>query len=336
MFQTILSALRSADLRKKLLFTAFILLIYRFGSFVPVPGVDLEALQVAIDERGSRLLEFLNLFAGGALTRFAVFALGIMPYITASIILQLMTVVIPTLEKLQKEGEAGQQKITQYTRYFTVALAFLQSIAYVLYFRSQDALPGLDLGTTVLIVISVTTGTTLLMWLGELITQRGVGNGISLLIFASIVVSVPDAIQGWVTVPPVTQAIILIITLAVVVGVVFVNEGQRRIPIQYAKRVVGRRMTSGGTYLMASIAAVVIGGTPLTGGRGSLVASFAGAIFMSLLAQMVVAFGAPRSIQLLVQALVLVCAVALPSVLRVVQESRERKRLTVRAEASSA
>jgi preprotein translocase subunit SecY len=250
MLQTILSALRSPDLRKKLLFTAFILLIYRFGSFVPVPGVDLEALQAAIDERGSRLLDFLNLFAGGALTRFAVFALGIMPYITASIILQLMTVVIPSLERLQKEGESGQQKITQYTRYFTVALAFLQSIAYVLYFRSQEALPGLTGGRTVLIVISVTTGTTLLMWLGELITQRGVGNGISLLIFASIVASVPDAIRGWLTVPPVTQVIIFVITLAVVVGVVFVNEGQRRIPIQYAKRVVGRRMTSGGTTYM--------------------------------------------------------------------------------------
>lgn len=250
MLETILSALRSPDLRKKLLFTAFILLIYRFGSFVPVPGVDLEALQAAIDERGSRLLDFLNLFAGGALTRFAVFALGIMPYITASIILQLMTVVIPTLERLQKEGESGQQKITQYTRYFTVALALLQSIAYVLYFRSQDALPGLGAGDTFLIVVSVTTGTTLLMWLGELITQRGVGNGISLLIFASIVASVPDAISGWLTVPPVTQVIILVITLTVVVGVVFVNEGQRRIPIQYAKRVVGRRMTSGGTTYM--------------------------------------------------------------------------------------
>ena len=250
MLQTILSALRSPDLRKKLLFTAAILAIYRFGSFVPVPGVDLEQLQAAIDERGSRLLDFLNLFAGGALTRFAVFALGIMPYITASIILQLMTVVIPSLERLQKEGESGQQKITQYTRYFTVVLAFFQSIAYVLYFQSQDALPDVDGGRLALIVISVTAGTTLLMWLGELITQRGVGNGISLLIFASIVASVPDAIDGWLTLPPVTQVLILAITLAVVVGVVFINEGQRRIPIQYAKRVVGRRMTSGGTTYM--------------------------------------------------------------------------------------
>ena len=135
MLKTILTSLRSADLRKKLAFTAFILLVYRFGSYVPVPGIDLQALQAAIDQRGSRLLDFLNLFAGGALTRFAVFALGIMPYITASIILQLMTVVIPRLEALQKEGESGQQKITQYTRYFTVVLALLQSMAYVLYFK---------------------------------------------------------------------------------------------------------------------------------------------------------------------------------------------------------
>jgi preprotein translocase subunit SecY len=248
--KTMLTALRSPDLRKKLAFTAFILLIFRFGSFVPVPGVDLESLQAAIDARGSRLLDFLNLFAGGALTRFAVFALGIMPYITASIILQLMTIVIPTLEKLQKEGESGQQKITQYTRYLTVALALLQSIAYVLYFRSQDALPDLSPGRFYLVVISLTAGTTLVMWLGELITQRGVGNGISLLIFASIVSSVPTAIEGWLGLPPITQILILSISLAVVVGVVFINEGQRRIPIQYAKRVVGRRMTSGGTTYM--------------------------------------------------------------------------------------
>ena len=245
-----MNALRSPELRKKLLFTAFVLAIYRFGSFVPVPGIDTDALRQAMETRGSTLLDFLNLFAGGALTRFAVFALGIMPYITASIILQLMTVVIPALERLQKEGEAGQQKITQYTRYFTVVLALFQSIAYVMYFRSQDALPNLSFGRGFLIVFSITAGTTLLMWLGELITQRGVGNGISLLIFASIVASVPDAIQGWMTVPPVTQVIILVIALAVIVAVVFVNEGQRRIPIQYAKRVVGRRMTSGGTTYM--------------------------------------------------------------------------------------
>ena len=245
-----LTALSSPDLRKKLLFTAFILVIFRFGSFVPVPGVDLDALQAAIDQRGSRLLDFLNLFAGGALTRFAVFALGIAPYITASIILQLMTVVVPSLERLQKEGESGQQKITQYTRYFTVVLALVQSLAYVLYFRSQDALPDFTLGKLYLIVLSLTAGTTLVMWLGELITQRGVGNGISLLIFASILASMPSAVEGFLGLPVLSQVLIAIIGLGVVVGVVFINEGQRRIPIQYAKRVVGRRMTSGGTTYM--------------------------------------------------------------------------------------
>ena len=250
MLKSMLTALGSPELRKKLLFTAFILVIYRVGSFVPVPGVDREALQAAIDARGSRLLDFLNLFSGGSLVRFAVFALGIMPYITASIIIQLMTVVIPRLEELQKEGESGQQKITQYTRYFTVALAAIQSVAYVLYFRSQDALPNFDAGRLYLIVVSLTAGTTIVMWLGELITQRGVGNGISLMIFASIVAAIPQGIRGWVELPPLTQIIVLVIAVGVVVGVVFINEGQRRIPIQYAKRVVGRRMTSGGqTYM---------------------------------------------------------------------------------------
>jgi preprotein translocase subunit SecY len=250
MLKTILNALRTPDLRKKLLFTAFILIVFRFGSFIPVPGVDLDALQAAINQRGSRLLDFLNLFAGGALTRFAVFALGIAPYITASIIIQLMTVVIPSLEKLQKEGESGQQKITQYTRYFTVVLALVQSVAYVLYFKSQDALPDFSWGKLYLITVSLTAGTTLVMWLGELITQRGVGNGISLLIFASILSSMPSAVEGWLGLPPLSQILIAIIALGVVVGVVYINEGQRRIPIQYAKRVVGRRMTSGGTTYM--------------------------------------------------------------------------------------
>jgi preprotein translocase subunit SecY len=251
MLSAMLNALRSPELRKKLAFTAFILLIYRFGAYVPVPGVNADRLAEAIDSRGTtNILNFLNLFAGGALTRFAVFALGIMPYITASIILQLMTVVIPSLEKLQKEGESGYAKITQYTRYLTVALAALQSLAYVLYFRSQDALPDLSAGRLYLIVISLTAGTTLVMWLGELITQRGIGNGMSLLIFVSIVASLPSALEGWISLPPVTAVIIGLIAALVVVGVVFVNEGQRRIPIQYAKRVVGRRMTSGGTTYM--------------------------------------------------------------------------------------
>jgi preprotein translocase subunit SecY len=245
------NALRSADLRKKIFFTLAMLALFRFGSYVPVPGVDTQALERALDERGTtNILNFLNLFAGGALTRFAVFALGIMPYITASIILQLMTVVIPKLEKLQKEGESGYAKITQYTRYLTVVLALLQSVAYVLYFRSQDALPNLTGVDFYLIILSLVAGTVLVMWIGELITQRGIGNGMSLLIFCSIVAALPTAVQNWFSLPPITSVIIGVVAGAVVVGVVFVNEGQRRIPIQYAKRVVGRRMTSGGTTYM--------------------------------------------------------------------------------------
>ncbi len=245
-----LAALSSPDLRKKIGFTAFILLIYRIGSYVPVPGVNVAAVQNAINNRGSSLVGLLNLFAGGALSRFAVFALGIMPYITASIVLQLMTVVIPRLEELQKEGEAGQQKVTQYTRYFTVVLAALQSFAYVLYFRSQSGLPGLTLGKFYIIVLTLTAGTTLVMWLGELITQRGIGNGISLLIFCNIVASIPEGVSAWLNLQPLTQIVIVVMALSVVVAVVFINEGQRRIPIQYAKRMVGRRMTTGGqTYM---------------------------------------------------------------------------------------
>ncbi|MFN8110819.1 MAG: preprotein translocase subunit SecY [Thermoleophilia bacterium] len=250
MLKSMLTALGSPELRKKLLFTALILIVYRIGSFVPIPGINRTALDQALNNRGSSLLDFLNLFSGGSLRRFSVFALGIMPYITASIIIQLMTVVIPKLEELQKEGESGQQKITQYTRYFTVALAAVQSVAYVLYFKSQGAFPVFSSGRLYVIVVSLTAGTTMVMWLGELITQRGVGNGISLMIFAGIVASIPQGARGWVDLPPLSQIVVLVIAVGVVVGVVFINEGQRRIPIQYAKRVVGRRMTSGGSTYM--------------------------------------------------------------------------------------
>ncbi len=251
MLATMLNSFRSPELRKKLMFTALMLLVFRFGAYVPVPGVDADRLAAALENQGTtNILNFLNMFAGGALTRFAVFALGIMPYITASIIIQLLTVVIPSLERLQKEGEAGYAKITQYTRYMTVVLALMQSLAYVMYFRSQDVLPNVGWSRTFLIVISLTAGTTLVMWLGELITQHGIGNGMSLLIFVSIVSGLPGALRGWISLPPITAVIIVIITVGVVVGVVFVNEGVRRIPIQYAKRQVGRRMTSGGSTYM--------------------------------------------------------------------------------------
>jgi preprotein translocase subunit SecY len=255
---TILNAFRVADIRKKLLFTAVMLALYRLGAYIPVPGVNVDAIEsISENYAGSNILGFLNLFTGGGLSRIALFALGIMPYITASIILQLLTVVSPSLEKLQKEGEVGQQKITQYTRYLTVGLAAAQAIGYVFLFRSQGNSAGAPVfenftpGGVILVVVCLTAGCVLLMWMGELITQRGIGNGISLMIFASIVASLPSGIQSWWTNPDqVFKVMMPFLALGVIAAIVFVQEGQRRIPIQYAKRVIGRRMSSGGqTYL---------------------------------------------------------------------------------------
>jgi preprotein translocase subunit SecY len=258
MVSTILGAFRIHEIRKKVLFTAAILGLYRLGTHIPAPGVNSSAVK-AIDQNfgGNSILGLLNLFSGGGLGRIALFALGIMPYITASIILQLLTVVVPSLEKLQKEGEVGQARITQYTRYLTVGLAFAQSIGYVFLFKSFQTQAGVSLisnftlAKVFLIVVSLTAGTVLLMWMGELITQRGIGNGISLLIFASIVARIPHGIQSWWSNPDqVFRVIMPFIAIGVVAAIVFVQEGQRRIPIQYAKRVIGRRMTQGGqTYL---------------------------------------------------------------------------------------
>jgi preprotein translocase subunit SecY len=258
MLRTILNAFSVADIRKKLAFTAAMLALYRLGAYVPAPGVDAQAVKEIQDNfGGSGVLGFLNLFSGGGLSRLSLFALGIMPYITASIILQLLTVVVPSLERLQKEGEVGQQKITQYTRYLTVGLAFAQSIGYVFLFRSFGNESGasvvgqLTFPRLFLIVICLTAGCTLLMWLGELITQRGIGNGISLMIFASIASSIIPGLSKWWNNPDQVFVVMMpFIALAVIVAIVFVQEGQRRIPVQYAKRVVGRKMTSGGsTYL---------------------------------------------------------------------------------------
>ncbi len=258
MLRTIANAFSVADIRKKLAFTAAMLALYRLGAYIPSPGVDVNAVKdIQSNFGGSNILGFLNLFSGGSLSRLSLFALGIMPYITASIILQLLTVVVPSLEKLSKEGEVGQQKITQYTRYLTVALAAGQSLGYVFLFRSLSAQSGtsvvgnLTFAKTFLIVVCLTAGCTLLMWLGELITQRGVGNGISLMIFASIASRIPEGITKWWSNPDQVFVVMMpFIALAVIVAIVFVQEGQRRIPVQYAKRVVGRKMTSGGsTYL---------------------------------------------------------------------------------------
>ena len=203
MLSTILNSFKVPEIRKKLAFTAALLALYRLGSFIPVPGVNTAALQqIENNYAGSNILGFLNLFSGGGLSRLALFALGIMPYITASIIIQLMQTVVPSLEKLSKEGESGYKKITQYTRYLTVVLAAFQSAGYVFLFHNgsaigaNDLLPDLTVGRFILIVTTLTAGTTLLMWMGELITQRGVGNGISLLIFASILTSAPPAIDA--------------------------------------------------------------------------------------------------------------------------------------------
>src|SRR6476660_776572 len=258
MIATILGAFRVRDIRGKILFTAAILALYRLGTHIPAPGINSSAGD-AIQQNfgGNSILGLLNLFSGGGLGRIALFALGIMPYITASIILQLLTVVVPSLEKLSKEGEVGQARITQYTRYLTVGLAFAQSIGYVFLFKSFQSQAGVTLisnftlAKVFLIVVSLTAGTVLLMWMGELITQRGIGNGISLLIFASIVARIPHGIQSWWNNPDqVFKVIMPFIAIGVVAAIVFVQEGQRRIPIQYAKRVIGRRMTEGGqTYL---------------------------------------------------------------------------------------
>src|ERR671927_496291 len=193
------NAFRVADIRKKLAFTAAMLALYRLGAYIPVPGVNTDAIeQIQQNYSTGNILGFLNLFTGGGLSRIAIFALGIMPYITASIILQLLTVVSPALEKLQKEGEVGQARITQYTRYLTVGLAAAQAIGYVFLFRSQGKTAGTPVfesfnpGAVILVVVCLTTGCVLLMWMGELITQRGIGNGISLMIFASIASRIPN------------------------------------------------------------------------------------------------------------------------------------------------
>ncbi len=249
MFSWLTNAWRVPELRNRLLFTAAVLAIYRLGSWMPAPGVDSDAIRDYFSDRGGTILGLLNLFSGGALSQFAIFALGIMPYVTASIILQLMTVVVPRLEQLQKEGESGYAKINQYTRYLTIALAAAQGTGYAFLFRRSGALEA-NAGRMVLIILTLTAGTALLMWMGELITKRGVGNGISLLIFASILTGLPLGIQALIDAPPVQKLFFPVLALAIVAAIVFIQEGQRRIPIQYAKRMLGRRQTAGGSTYM--------------------------------------------------------------------------------------
>jgi preprotein translocase subunit SecY len=254
-------AFKTPDLRRKLLFVLFILALFRLGSVIPTPGVDYGAIQVCITAvEDNSLYGLINLFSGGALLQLSIFALGIMPYITASIIIQLLTVVIPRFEALKKEGQSGTAMLTQYTRYLTVALAVLQSTGLIAIARNpgqlftgcnEDLIPNEGFWVLATMVLTMTAGTAVIMWLGELITDRGIGNGMSLLIFTSIISGFPaqlwaiQRVSGWFT-----FSLVLLIGLALVAGVVFVEQAQRRIPVQYAKRQIGRRMYGGtSTYI---------------------------------------------------------------------------------------
>ncbi|MET8351076.1 MULTISPECIES: preprotein translocase subunit SecY [unclassified Micromonospora] len=268
MLSAFLSAFRTPDLRKKLLFTVGIIAVYRLGATLPSPGVSYGNVQKCLDTiQGDTtgVVNLLNLFSGGALLQLSVFALGIMPYITASIILQLLTVVIPRLEQLRKEGQAGQAKITQYTRYLTLGLGVLQASAFVALARSGqlfqnrcDQFPIIPTGTGIpdwltlaILVMTMTAGTGMVMWLGELITDRGVGNGMSVLIFTSIAARLPS--EGWQIKTSKGWdmfALVIALVLVVITAVTFIEQAQRRIPVQYAKRMIGRRMYGGtSTYI---------------------------------------------------------------------------------------
>jgi preprotein translocase subunit SecY len=258
-FQALGNVFRIPEIRRKLMFTLAILAIYRFGSFVTVPGIPSDKVQDALS---GGIFDFINLWTGGGISRVAVFGLGIMPYITASIVMQLMTVISPRLAALQKEGEMGTMRINRYTRRLAVVLAALQSAGLFLVIANQNSqgaqlLPdGFELASVagisrmLLFTLSMTAGTTLLMWMGELITQRGIGNGMSLLIFASILAGIGNGLRTWLDLQLAPKLIIPLLIVAITAAVVFIQEGQRRIPVQYAKRMVGRKMTQGGsTYL---------------------------------------------------------------------------------------
>ncbi len=252
LFDAIANVFRIPDLRKRVLFTLAMLAVYRLGGHVPTPGVNLQRWNDFFTRNQGSIFGFFDLFAGGNIRRLTVFALGIMPYITASIILQLLTVVVPTLEKLQKEGELGRRKITQWTRYLTVILALIQSFGIATGLEHGGVVNDPGIGFKLMTMVSLTTGTAFIMWLGEQITDRGIGNGMSLIIFAGIVVGLPGAIGNIYTNVFVTKewsvitlAVILIMMIAVVAFIVLVERGERRIPVQYAKRVVGRRVMGG-------------------------------------------------------------------------------------------
>ncbi len=253
------NASRVPELRRRVIFALGMLAVYRLGVHVPTPGIDRAAMAAFFDQQKNTLFGFLNLFSGGALEQFSVFSLGIMPYISASIILQLLTVVFPYLERLSKEGEVGRRKITQYTRYGTVLLSIVQGTMIAIGLEGTQGPGGTPLvlnpgvAFRFMTVVTLTSGTAFIMWLGEQITERGIGNGMSLIIFAGIVARLPSAI--WSTfefmrngeLGPLVALVILVLSVAIIGAIIFVERGQRRIPVQYAKRVVGRRMYGGMT-----------------------------------------------------------------------------------------
>lgn len=249
MLDTLRSAVRIDELRSKLLFTLAMLFVFRIGAHIPVPGVNTEVFAKLLE--AGALFGFFDVISGGAFKNFSIFAMGITPYINASIIMQLLTVVIPALERLAKEGEEGRKKIVQYTRYLTVVLAFIQAIGISFALRNEHVLVNPTIGNYLLVALTLTAGTAFLMWIGEQITEKGIGNGISLLIFAGIVSRVPAGAVRLVeylqagTINILNLLLLLVIGVLVIAAIVAVNEGQRRIPVQYAKRVVGRRVYGG-------------------------------------------------------------------------------------------
>ncbi|MDD3519979.1 MAG: preprotein translocase subunit SecY [Actinomycetota bacterium] len=250
MFRALLNAFKIKELRNRILFTIGILALYRFGANLTLPGVD---ATVILEQVEQGIMGMLDLFSGGALGNFSVFSLGIMPYITATIIMQLLQVVIPKLDQLAKEGEVGRRRINQISRYLTVGLALMQSVAMTFYFRNFGAIPNFDWMHVLVIIITLTAGTAVIMWLGELINIHGVGNGISLIIFASIISRIPGGIislfrlkgTNWFFI-----GLFAVLTVGVVVAIILITQGERRIPVQYAKRIVGRKVFGGqSTYI---------------------------------------------------------------------------------------
>ena len=325
MLSALFRAFRTPDLRRKLLFTIGIIVVFRAGSFLPTPGVDYGNVQQCVHQigTGDTLLGMVNLFSGGALLQLAVFALGIMPYITASIIVQLLRVVIPRFENLHQEGQSGTTKLTQYTRYLTVGLAILQSTTIITVARNGALFSGCDVQVIpdrsimviLIMVITMTAGTAMIMWLGELISERGIGNGMSLLIFTQITATFPTAmwsIAGGEN--GATKFIVVAFVIVLVVGLVaFVEQSQRRIPVQYAKRMVGRKMYGGSsTYIpikinMAGVIPVIFASSLLA--VPGLLAQFGdqGAAWVQWLARYLVKQDAPLNILLYMVLIIFFC-----------------------------